>query len=145
MDLTKELLNPKEKFHDIDEEYAIMDFSKALESRTLNDWPVAEWPFGKPYESLVAFRLMVDVVMKMSWHEHTSDWNPELIFDMKDGTQICAISYEINIPDYKELMVFGLDEQSSIIKIDVLDEKAEYCSKEQEVQIDQIVAVTFMP
>lgn len=145
MDLTKELLKPKEKFHNSDAEYDVQYFSKALESRTLNDWPIAEWPFGEPYESLVAFKYMVDVVIKMSWHEHTQDWNPELVIEMKDGTEIQSVHYEIRIPGWKEISVFGLDRPYNFVEIDVFDEEKKGCIRTERVFVDQIKTVTFMP
>ena len=41
-----------------------------------------------PYERLVAILLLMDLISKLGWVEHTSDWDIGAFIFLKDGTKI---------------------------------------------------------
>lgn len=64
------------------------------------------------------FQLMVDLIEKLGWHEHTSDWDPSIAIEFEDGDVIVETNTE---PGYTEFIWLDKDEKE--VHIDELDEK----------------------
>ena len=80
----------------------IIQREEHLSSALLDELVDTNIPENNPYPAIMGVLLMVDLIDKLGWVEHTGDWDLNMYITTKDGTQHeSGFGYGSNVELYK--------------------------------------------